>query len=106
MRVEQLAQVGSSSLSSPAAAGRRRTAAAPSTRGDHPGRRIADAEQPALALRDDLEADRRLVEPRRQPLELAQRLPLRLADGLARRLDLGSPVARRVTCGRPSSSCA
>src|SRR5581483_7786905 len=41
----------------------------------------------ALTLRDDLELHRRLVERGIPLLELAQRRPLRLADGLARRLD-------------------
>ena len=83
----------------------RRRAAAPGSRaaaraGDgsrrnHPRRRVADAEQAALALAHDLEGDARLVEPRRQPLELAQRLPLRLADGLAGRLDRDVGAHRR-----------
>jgi hypothetical protein len=55
--------------------------------GHDPGRLVADAEEPALALRDDLEAHRRLVEAGTHPLELPQRSPLRLADGLARHLD-------------------
>src|SRR6185437_6802649 len=58
-----------------------------SARGDDTGRRVADAEQAALALGDHLEADARLVEPGHGELEVAQRLPLRLADGLARGLD-------------------
>ena len=55
---------------------------------DHPGGNVADAEQPALALRDDLEPHGAFVEARLLLLELAQRGPLRLADGLARGLDL------------------
>ena len=65
---------------------------------EHAGRRVADAEQAALALGEHLEADRGLVERRREALELAQRLPLRLADGLAGRLDRR---ARRVTARAP-----
>ena len=57
-------------------------------RRQHSGRCIADAEQPALALGEHLELDGRLVEPGRELLELPKRLPLRLADGLAGRLDL------------------
>ena len=68
---------------------------------DHPCRRVADAEQAALALGEDLEADRVAVEPRRQPLELAEGRPLRLADGLARRLDAcSSPLT--AACPRPA----
>src|SRR4029079_15835287 len=55
-------------------------------RGDHPGRRIADAEQAALALGHDLVPDVRLVDAGRDALEVAQRLPLPLADGLPGRL--------------------
>src|SRR5919202_5051312 len=55
---------------------------------DHARRRVADAENPPLALGDDLEPNGRLVEPRREPLELSQRGPLRLADRLAGGLDL------------------
>src|ERR671924_1680399 len=55
--------------------------------GDDARRRIADSEQAALALGDDLEPNRALVETRAQALELAQRRPLRLADGLAGGLD-------------------
>ena len=66
-------------------------------RRDHTGRRVADAEQPALALCHHLELDGALVEPGIQPLELAQRRPLRLADGLARRLD----AQPSVTAARP-----
>ena len=54
---------------------------------DDARRRVADTEQSALALREHLEADRGLVEARLPALELAQRRPLRLADGLSRRLD-------------------
>src|SRR4029077_13080592 len=44
-------------------------------------------EEPPLPLRDDLEAHRRTVEARMPLLELPQRRPLRLADGLAGGLD-------------------
>src|SRR5207253_10001002 len=50
-------------------------------------RRETNAEQPSLALRDDLEANRRLVETGLTLLELAQRRPLSLADRLAGSLD-------------------
>ena len=50
--------------------------------------RIADSEQTALPLRDDLELNRGLVEAGQKLLELSQCRPLRLADGLTRRLDL------------------
>src|SRR6201999_3455690 len=43
---------------------------------------VADAEQASLALLHDLEADVLLFEAGRSSLEVAQRLPLRLADGL------------------------
>ena len=72
---------------------RRSRAAARGRRGarvdrcDDAGRRVADAEQAALALGEHLEPHRRLVEPGLEVLELPQRRPLRLADGLARRLD-------------------
>src|SRR5262249_45099375 len=65
-------------------------------RGDHPRRRVTDAEQAPLALGEDLEPNRRLVDPGLQPLELAQCGPLRLADGLARRLDLQGLGHRRA----------
>src|SRR6266542_2171263 len=78
------------------------------SRCDDPRRRIADAEQAALALGDDFEANRGLVDPGPQPLELAQRCPLRLADRLPRRFDeqlLGHRRARffflRTTRGCP-----
>ena len=77
--------------------------------GDDPRRRVPDAEQAALALGDDLEPDRVPVDPRPLPLELAQRRPLRLADGLSRRFDeqiLGHRRARffflRTTRGWPA----
>jgi hypothetical protein len=57
-------------------------------RRDHTGRSKTNAEQPALALGNHLELDRRLVQARLELLELAQRRPLRLADGLAGGLDL------------------
>ena len=57
-------------------------------------RRVADAEQAPLALGQDLEAHGLAVDAGREPLELAERRPLRLADGLARRLD-GDLVAHR-----------
>ena len=50
-------------------------------------RLIADAKQAALAFCDDFEAHRRLVETGVTELEVAQCRPLRLADGLAGRLD-------------------
>src|SRR5207302_9377952 len=50
-------------------------------------RRVADAEEPTLAFGDHLEPHRRLLEPGIALLELTQRRPLGLADGLARRLD-------------------
>src|SRR5581483_8200364 len=53
---------------------------------EHARRRRADPEQPALALVDHLEADGAAVERRRAVLELPQRVPLRLADRLARAL--------------------
>src|SRR5581483_9435134 len=54
----------------------------------HDARRlVAHAEQPALALGDDLETHRSLVKRGVTRLELAQRGPLRLADGLTGRLD-------------------
>ena len=56
--------------------------------GHHPRRREPDAEQAPLAFRDDLEADRRLVDPGAKLLELTQRGPFRLADRLARGFDL------------------
>ena len=56
--------------------------------GDDAGRREADAQKAALALGDHLEPHRGLVDARPQLLELAQRGPLGLADGLAGRLDL------------------
>jgi hypothetical protein len=55
---------------------------------NHPRRRVADAQQPALALGDHLKPNRRLVDPRLELLELAQRCPLRLTNRFARRLDL------------------
>ncbi len=62
---------------------------------DDPRRRVADAEQAALALGHDLEAHRRLVERRIPLLELPQCRPLRLAHGLARRLDRQLVAHRR-----------
>src|SRR5205823_12553650 len=64
---------------------------------NHARRREADTEQTALALRQHLKADRGLVDPRLELLQLAQRRPLRLADGLAARLDLQS-LGHQVTC--------
>ena len=58
--------------------------------------RVANAQQPALALREHLEVDGRLVEPRREPFELAQRMPLRFADGFPSRLDLERLAHRRA----------
>ena len=81
------------------------TGATPSSRRDardHARRRVADSEQPALALGDDLELDRRLVEPGMQPLELAQRAstsPRRRSRPSPRRL-----AAPRVTAAPASSS--
>src|SRR5438034_3164739 len=63
---------------------------------DDSRRRIADAQEPSLALRDDLELDGALVEPRMELLELAQRGPLGLADGLAGRLDLAQVLRHRL----------
>ena len=63
---------------------------------DDPGRRVAHTEQPALALGDDLEPNGALVEPRMELLELAERSPLRLADGLAGRLDLAEVLHHRL----------
>ena len=86
--------------------GRRRARDGRRTLGDHAGRHVADPEQPALALGEDLELDARLVEPGEAPLELAQRRPLGLADGLAgrlglgRRLRLGVPASRSLIAGR------
>src|SRR6185436_20288739 len=57
-------------------------------RGDHPRRRIADAEQAPLSLGDDLELHRGLVEGGMELLELPERGPLRLADRLTCCLDL------------------
>ena len=94
--LEELAQRRRSLALVASARRARRGRSASSTRRDHARRRVADAEQAALALGDDLEANRRLVEARVQALELAQRRPLRLADGLARRLDRD---ARSVTRG-------
>ncbi len=56
--------------------------------------RVADAEETALALADDLEANGLAVDAGGAVLELAERGPLRLADGLARRLD-GDLVGHR-----------
>ena len=55
--------------------------------GDDVRRSETDAEQPALAFGDDLELHAVAIEARNELLELAQRGPLRLADGLAGRLD-------------------
>ena len=86
-----------SSLSSRAAAASRRAA---STGREHARRRESHAEQPALALGEHLEADRRLGRgPGSKPLELAQRVPLRLADRVAGGLDLegtASPGGHRL----------
>ena len=79
---------------SPAA---RREAGASSAREDLGGL-VADAEQPALALGDDDEADARLVDSGKAPLELPERRPLRLADGLPGCLDVGS-AARAFSSG-------
>ena len=54
--------------------------------GDDAGRLVADTEDPALPLGDDLELHRSLFEPRIAPLEVAQRCPLRFPDRLAGRL--------------------
>ena len=61
---------------------------------DDTRRLVADAEQAALALGDDFEPNRGLVERGMPLLELAQSGPFRLADGLARRLD-GEVAHRR-----------
>ena len=63
---------------------------------DHPCGCVPDSEQPALALRDDLEPNRALVEPRMELLELAQRRPLRLAHRLAGRFDLAQVLRHRL----------
>ena len=83
---------------------------------------VPDAEQAPLSLAQHLEAHRVAVDPGREPLELAERRPLRLADGLAGRLDgrprRSSPLAaaaplpldaaRRagLTAAEPSGSSA
>ena len=59
---------------------------------EHARRRSAHAEQAALALGQHVEGDRVAVEARVEPLELAHRLPLRLADRLARGFDLEDGV--------------
>ena len=64
-------------------------------RRDHTRRRVADAEQAALPLGEHLEAHGRLVETRRELLELTQRMPFRLADGLPGRLDRQGSVTSR-----------
>src|SRR5205807_1405077 len=64
---------------------------------EHARGRVAHAEQAALTFGDDLEADRRLVEPRLSLFELAKRRPLRLADRLPGRLDL-QIAHRRAFC--------
>src|SRR4029453_10113819 len=63
---------------------------------DDPRRRVAHTEEPAFALRDDLEPNGALVEPRVELLELSQRGPLRLTDGLAGRLDLAEILHHRL----------
>ena len=83
--LEQLTQLAAGPLSSRAGRGRRDLAL--SGRRDHPRRRVADAEQPPLAFRENLESHRGLVERRDEELELAERPPLRLSDRLAGRLD-------------------
>src|SRR5262249_21196916 len=54
---------------------------------DDTRRRVADAQETTFSLAHDLEANRALVQIGTTSLELAQRRPLRFADGLARRLD-------------------
>src|SRR4029079_16255098 len=54
---------------------------------DHVSGCEPDAEQPALALGNDLELHALAIEPGNPLLEFAERRPLRLADGLARGLD-------------------
>src|SRR6266850_3225745 len=51
---------------------------------DHAGRRVADAEQAAFALRHDLEVHVRLVESGSSALEVAEGLPFGLPDCLPR----------------------
>ena len=65
-------------------------------RRDHARRRVADAEQAALALGDDLEANAALSSPGASALEVAQRLPLRLADRLPGRLHGDLAAHRRA----------
>src|SRR5581483_5944317 len=88
---------------------RRRRDGVRGQQGDHARRGIADAEQAALALGDDLELHRGLVQPGMAQLELAQRRPLRLADRLAGRLDghvghrlRAVPFFRRTLRGCPA----
>src|SRR6185436_19721031 len=54
---------------------------------DHVSGCEPDAEQAALALGNDLELHALAIEPGNPLLELTERRPLRLADGLARGLD-------------------
>src|SRR5262249_34978137 len=54
---------------------------------DAPRGRVAHPKAPPLPFLQSLDPPRRLVDRGLEPLELAQRLPLRLADGLAGRLD-------------------
>src|SRR5439155_24657784 len=74
-------------------------------RRNHAGRSKTDTEQAALALGDHLELDRRLVEPGLELLELAQRRPLRLADGLPRGFDLEQPALAHH-CGSLCDACS
>ena len=76
-----------------------------SDRRDHAGRGKTDTEQAALALGDHLELDRRFVEPGLELLELAQRRPLRLADGLPRGFDLEQPALAHH-CGSLCDACS
>ena len=55
--------------------------------GDDVGGRVPDPEQAPLSLRDDLEPHALAVEAGDELLELTERGPLRLADGLAGCLD-------------------
>ena len=54
----------------------------------HPRRRVTDPEQSPLPLGEHLEPHRRLVQAGLHLLELPEGGPLRLPDGLSRRLDL------------------
>src|SRR5919198_3968076 len=65
-------------------------------RRDYASGRVADPEETSFTLGNDLEANGRLVNAGLELLELTQRRPLRLADGLARCFDLKSLCHRRA----------